>query len=234
MRHILCRKYPRAKTLCKKIIYDMTIMQTAQFVAQPRLERRNHLYDLADAQAGYFTAAQARALGFLNQYQQHHRQTGAWQQVDRGVFRLRDYPPTEHEQLVQLSLWSHNRPQQPQAVVSHQTALAFYQLSDLMPAKIHLTVPPSFRKTPPPVVVLHRGHLEKSDCQPYGGFRVTTPLRTLLDVALDHLSPEHLQTATQQALERGLVRLSALKTALKHTELPRGVLEVFQWVLEGK
>ena len=199
---------------------------------QPRLERHRRLFALADGQAGYFTAAQAKALGFLNQYQQHHRESGAWQQVDRGLYRLRDYPQSEHEQLVQLTLWSHNRLRQPQAVVSHQTALGFYGLSDLMPAKVHLTVPPGFRKTAPPEVVLHRGALEKTDYQEYGGFRVTTPLRTLLDVARAHLSPEHLETATGEALDRGLVRRGVLKAMLGKVELPSAALEGFRRALE--
>lgn len=202
----------------------MIVMQPIQ----PRLQRHRLLFDLADGQAGYFTAAQARKLGFMSQYQQHHRQTGAWQRVDRGLYRLRDYPQTEHEQLVQLTLWSHNRQQQPQAVASHQTALAFYGLSDLMPDRIHLTVPQGFRKTPPAGVVLHRGKLGKSEYQEYGGFRVTSPLRTLLDLAQAHLSPEHLEAALKQALERGLVRRGALEAAIDKAELPKGALEVFR------
>jgi predicted transcriptional regulator of viral defense system len=195
----------------------MTYMQ----VSLSRLDRRHQLFELADSQAGYFTAAQARSLGFVSQYQAHHRRSGTWQQVGRGIYRLRDYPQTDHEQLVQLTLWSHNRQQQPQAVVSHQTALAFFQLSDVMPARISLTAPLDFRKIAPAGVVLYRANLERIDYQDYGGFRVTTPLRTLLDVAQAHLSIEHLEVAVQQALERGLVRRGGLRAALKQAILPQ-------------
>lgn len=207
----------------------MTYMQELE---QPRNERRQQLFELADAQAGYFTAAQARTLGYLKQYQQHHRETGAWQNVTRGVFRLRDYPQTDYEQWVQLTLWSHNRRGQAQAVVSHQTALRFYELSDVQPDKVHLTVPPSFRKVPPAFAVLHRAHLAPSDCQSFTGFSVTTPLRTLLDVAQSHLSPEHLEVATAQALQRGLVRRKALKDVLATTNVPQEALTIFQRVME--
>lgn len=52
------------------------------------------------------------------------------------------------------------------------------------------------------------------------------------DACFEHISPEHLEAATRQALERGLVRRSALKTALKKTDLPKLPREVFQPVLE--
>ena len=214
-----------------KVMYNMTYMQMA---VHPRIVRRKELFELSDAQEGYFTAAQARKLGYLKQYQQHHRKTGAWLAVGRGLFRLRDYPPGEHEQLVQLSLWSHNRQGQPQAVVSHQSALAFYELSEVLPGKVHLTVPPGFRKSPLPGVVLHKARLDVGDIQSFAGFRVTKPLRTLVDVALAHLSLEHLELAAWQALERGLVRRKTLQEVLSNKEwlLSEGALEVFARVLE--
>jgi len=42
---------------------------------------------------------------------------------------------------------------------------------------------------------------------------VTTPLRTLLDIANSPISPEHLSGAVRDALERGLVRRRLLETA---------------------
>jgi predicted transcriptional regulator of viral defense system len=199
---------------------------------QSRNDRREQLFELADAQGGYFTAAQARSLGYLKQYQQHHRETGAWQNVSRGLFRLRDYPQTDYEQLVQLTLWSHNRQGQAQAVVSHETALRFYELSDVQPDKIHLTVPASFRKTSPGFAVLHKAKLTPSDVQAFNGFSVTKPLRTLLDVAQSHLSPEHLETATTQALQRGLVRRKALKDALATAKVSQEARAIFQRAME--
>jgi predicted transcriptional regulator of viral defense system len=214
-------------SLCTKVIYNMTYMQE-----QSRNDRREQLFELADAQGGYFTAAQARGLGYLKQYQHHHRETGAWQGVRRGIFRLRDYPQTDYEQLVQLTLWSHNRQGQAQAVVSHETALRFYELSDVQPGKVHLTVPARFRKTPPTFAVLHKAQLDPYDVQAFNGFSVTKPLRTLLDVAQSHLSPEHLEAATTQALQRGLVRHKALKDALAMAHLPEEARAIFQRVME--
>jgi predicted transcriptional regulator of viral defense system len=183
--------------------------------AHPRIERQTQLFILADNQAGYFTAHQALELGYAYQYQQHHRQTGAWLEVGRGLFRLRDYPGSDSEELVRLSLWSHNRAGIAQAVVSHATALELYELSDFMPNRKYLTVPPGFRKSPLPGVELHRAILEPSEVETRVGYRITTPLRTLLDLAQTPFNPEHLESAVGQALERGLVRQRKLLEAIE-------------------
>lgn len=176
--------------------------------------RAHELFLLADQQAGYFSAGQANTLGYSGRLHHYHRQQGHWLEVDRGLFRLRDYPVTPDEELVKLSLWSRNLKGQPQAVVSHETALRVYDLSDLMPSKIHLSVPKAFRKTPPNGVVLHKISLEPHEVETRAGFQITTPLKTLIDLAKAQISPEHLESATQQALERGLVRRKKLEAAL--------------------
>jgi predicted transcriptional regulator of viral defense system len=179
-----------------------------------RTERKAELFKLADQQAGYFTAAQARALGYSDRIQHYHKHQGNWLEAGWGLYRLRDYPHSEHQDLVRLSLWSRSKKGQPQAVVSYDTALRLYQLSDWMPSQYHLTVPPGFRKKPPAGVVLHKNRLEPSDLEDHGLYRITTPLRTLLDLAADGFSLEHLEVALQQALNRGLIRRKALEQAL--------------------
>jgi len=171
------------------------------------------LYQIADGQEGYFTAAQARQAGYAYSQQHYHVSSGRWQKIERGLFRLRDYPPGEREDLVRLTLWSHNRKGKPQATVSHYTALAVHNLSDLMPVEIHLTVPPRFRKEPPPGCVFHKAILTQCDSEQRPGYRITTPLRTLFDIADTPLSQEHLNKAVQDALEMGLVRRGLLQTA---------------------
>lgn len=189
---------------------------------------REQLFAVADRQAGYFTALQAREAGYSYPNQSYHRKQGHWLDEGWGLYRLRDYPETEHEHLVKLSLWSRNKRGEPQAVVSHETALSFYNLSDVMPVKTHLTVPKGFRKPAPEGVVLHKATLQEEECADQRGFSVTTPLRTLLDVAASALSPEHLERATLDALQEGWVRRSRLESAV--SEAPPDVQERFRWV----
>lgn len=179
-------------------------------------ETERALWAVASEQGGYFTAAQALAVGYSYPQQHFHCERGNWFRVDRGVFRLREYPPSAHEDLIRWALWSRDRKGRIRAVVSHDTALSLHEFGDVMAGRVHLTVPPGFRKQPPGGCVVHRAALSDSDIERRDGFPVTTPLRTLLDVAESDLSPEHLAAAVRDALARGVVRRSQLLSA----ELP--------------
>ncbi|MHC5212421.1 MAG: type IV toxin-antitoxin system AbiEi family antitoxin domain-containing protein [Planctomycetota bacterium] len=166
-------------------------------------------------QGGYVTAKQARAAGFDYSHLAYHVSAGNIERAGRGLYRLPEIPRSEHDQLIRLSLLSRGRADTPRAVVSHASALALHDLSDAMPRKVHLTVPPGWRQHLPRTCVLHRGRLGPKDTEAWTGFRVTTPLRTLLDVAADpRTSAELLERAVEDALERGLVRRSQLVGAL--------------------
>jgi predicted transcriptional regulator of viral defense system len=176
------------------------------------------LYALAAAQGGYFTAKQAAGAGYDYPHLAYHLQAGNFERTGHGLYRLPTIPPTEHDDLIRLSLWSRNRDDEPQAVVSHASALLLHQLSDVFPQRIHLTVPPSFRKLPPRGCTLHKARLGARDTEAREGFSATTPLRTLIDMAAEPgVTEEQLSRAVDDALRRGLVRESELKKAVGKT-----------------
>ncbi|HEU4784459.1 MAG TPA: type IV toxin-antitoxin system AbiEi family antitoxin domain-containing protein [Ktedonobacterales bacterium] len=169
-------------------------------------------------QGGYFTARQALDAGYSYPRHHYHVQTGAWERVARGIFRMHDYPLPEREDLIVLSLMSHNRASQPEAVFSHETALALHALGDVNPARIHLTVSPHFRRKLPTGVVVHRGDVPSGDWEERDGYRVTTPLRTLIDIAGDPASWPYLEAAVRDALRQGMVRRGQLQSAVTSDE----------------
>lgn len=66
--------------------------------------------------------------------------------------------------------------------------------------------------------MLHRATLSRADAEQREGFFLTTPLRTLLDVAAAKtVTDEQLSRAVDDALERGLVRKSKLEVAVRNT-----------------
>jgi hypothetical protein len=93
--------------------------------------------------------------------------------------------------------------------------MAVHGISDLMPARIYLTVPPGFRKRPPLGLVLHRGRLAPQEIEQRDGFRVTTPLRTLIDAARVALDPERLSAGIRDAILKGLLGDRQIEAAIE-------------------
>ncbi len=169
-------------------------------------ETERALWAVASEHGGYFTAKHALTVGYTYRQQNFHRERGNWLLIDRGLFRLRDFPSSPHEDLIRWSFWSRDRGGKIRAVVSHESALALHELGDVMPAKLHLTVPFGFRKKPSGGCILHRAKLNDAEIERREGYLVTTPLRSILDVAESDLSPEHLVKALREALVRGLIQ----------------------------
>ncbi|MFF0478987.1 hypothetical protein [Streptomyces sp. NPDC004284] len=167
-----------------------------------RTDSRAALWRMAAGQRGYFTAAQARGAGYSYQAQRYHAQHGNWLVIDRALYRFREFsdlPSEGDEQLVRWSLWSKGR-----AVASHTTALAAHDLGTANPSRIHLTVPRDFRQKSD-AVILHRAELAESDVEERMGYRVTTPLRALVECAAEDDDQDALDSAVAEALERGVV-----------------------------
>lgn len=176
-------------------------------------ESRRALAQLATSQGGYFTVRQALSVGYTYSEQHYHVSHHNWERVARGVFRLGDYPPVERDDLIIASLLSHNRESIPQAIMSHETALAIHDLGDANPARLHVTVPPGYRRHLPPTMIVHKAQLTSHDWEEHDGYRVTTPLRTLLDIAVSATEWPLLEPAVRDALRRGIVRRQQLLAA---------------------
>lgn len=197
------------------------------------IESERNIRSIASRQQGYFTAKQALEAGYSYPSQYYQNETGNWIREERGIYRLADYMPVDRPDLVLWSLWSRDRKGKPQGVFSHETALSIHELSDVMPVSLHMTVPPSFRRSAgiPAVLVIHRATLEPADIQVMEGYSVTRPLRTIIDVAVcATISSDLLQQAIRQALQRGLVqrddltRAARLNPSSPLAEIVRGLL----------
>ncbi len=168
------------------------------------VDLRRALATLAGQQAGYFTAAQALGVGYSYPSQLYHHRTGDWTRVERGIYRLTTWPQSPTGDLVRWTLWTRSS-----AVVSGETALALHELGDLMPAHVHLSVPRGFRGRAPGVV-LHPGLPPDSDTEDREGFRVTTPERSILDVA-GRVDGDHLARIIAEAVDRGATSATRLR-----------------------
>ena len=122
---------------------------------------------------------------------------GTIERVSRGVYRLSDYPilPLAHH--MEGVLW----PTGQMGVISHQTALALYGLSDVNPGKMHITLPTNFRiqRSIPKHIVIHFANLPSADVTRMERMPITTPARTIRDCISTHLGPALLKQAIEEA-----------------------------------
>lgn len=175
-------------------------------------ESQASLFAIAESQGGYFTAKQAEEAGFDRTHHAYHVRAGNWQREHRGIYRLAQYPTPERPDLILWSLWSRNRDDAPQGVYSHQTALSLYDLTDLMPSKLHMTVPTKFRRMAeiPAILELHFADLSPSEIEEREGYRITRPIRAIVEVSRD-VSAEMLTEAFSEARTRGLITEKDIK-----------------------
>ncbi len=183
-------------------------------MAQSHREASQRLFELAQQHQGFFTTKQAKAAGFAENTHPYHVQAGNWIREHRGIYRLAQFPLSDRPDLALWSLWSRNRQEEVEGVYSHQTALSLHELSDLNPAKLHMTVPTHFRRSSrvPGIVVLHYADLPTSDVQTGPGYNFTRPLRTVLDlIEAGTVEPLFIRQALRQAVDRGLITRRQLR-----------------------
>ena len=169
---------------------------------------RNKIFEVADRQQGYFTAKQAQDCGIPRSHFHRKLRSGEWIKEQRGIYRLAHYPITDRPELVLWSLWSRDKKDRPQGVWSHETASDIHELCDIMPSKMHMTVPPHFRKQVkiPKILKLHVATISEKDVEIHQGYQITTPLKTLLDVIKENtISQELIIQAIRTGLQRGIL-----------------------------
>lgn len=158
----------------------------------------DRLYETAESQAGYFTASQARDHGFSWERLSENVKRGRFLRLFRGVYRLAHFPGSAHEDL--FVAWLRTG---PNSVISHESALTLYNLSDVLPGEIHVIIPrtASRRRSG---LRLHTNQLKPEEITTREGLPVTTPARTIADVAIGGLARELVVQSIRESVNRGL------------------------------
>jgi len=164
----------------------------------------DRLFDIASQQGGYFTTVQAREAGLSSKLVWYHARSGRFTRVHHGLYRLRHYPPSPYDQIVEAWLAAGKA-----AIVSHESALSLHGLSNIVPATVHITVPRARRwvgRRTPQGVTVHTTTkpLRRDDVVLRGPVPVTPPGRSIVDAAEVGTAPEQIVLAVRQALEQGL------------------------------
>ncbi len=168
---------------------------------------------LAESQAGFLTPRQARELGVDRDALAYHAHPGGrLERAARGLYRLRFFPRSAFDHVA--AAWVATGPDE--AVVSHESALELYELADVIPDEVHLTLARERRSRRARTGVrLHRPRtpLREDEIRQVQGLRATSVERTLLDVLQDATQPEQVDAAVVQAFERALTTPARLTAA---------------------
>lgn len=158
------------------------------------------LFEVAIDQYGYITSADARDLGLGAGHLVDLARRGNLDRIAHGLYRFRVVPVTMRDQLMEATLWPRRL-----GVISHASALDLWELSDVNPAKVHVTVPQAarIRRRSPPAYKVHQRDLSPADVTRAEGIPVVTGCRAILDGIEAHLGGHLIDQAVQTAISRG-------------------------------
>jgi very-short-patch-repair endonuclease len=97
----------------------------------------------------------------------------------------------------------------PAAALSHHSAAALWQLRGVDPSSVHVTVPRTGARSRPGLRIHRPRTLRDEEVTAHHGVPVTTPARTLLDLA-PTLAERDLQQTLEEAVVRRLVSVPSL------------------------
>jgi hypothetical protein len=160
-----------------------------------------------------FTRQQALAAGHHDRELTTLVRSGQISRVARGVYRIGDAPLPDPEATVKAL----------RAVMSHASAAAWYGAAlAATPDRLHVTTPRERgrRIGEVPGVRIHRAHLVPREVTRVRGPRVTSPLRTALDVARCLPTPEAVATLDSMCRLMLLRPADALAAALQLPPAP--------------
>jgi predicted transcriptional regulator of viral defense system len=160
------------------------------------------LFEIAAEQYGFVTVDELDALGGQHQVLVDMERHGHLERFARGLYRFRLYPTTTRDELMGATLWPRRL-----GVISHDSGLDLWELCDVNPSQIHVTVPASarIRRHVPSNYAVHTRDLAATDISNVEGIPVVTPLRAILDGIERHLDERLIDQAVDQAKRRGLL-----------------------------
>jgi predicted transcriptional regulator of viral defense system len=165
------------------------------------------IFELGVDSYGFVSQDQAREIGIPAQRLVVLEDRGLLERRRHGLYRVVALPVSPLDSYMEATLW----PVGVQGVLSDETALELHGLSDVSPAKIHITVPRRHRtrRSVPAQYVIHRRDLDPRDVTSHEGIPIVTTARAIRDAHAGHLGPALIR----QAIDDG-ERLGKLSQAI--------------------
>lgn len=165
------------------------------------------LRDLAAEHEGLFTAKEAEGVGIARVLVVQLAHRGRVDRVAQGLYRFPTWPTTSLQQYHEAVLWPRAHRELEYALVSHDSALELYNLTQLNPAVIHVTLPPKTRisRQQPTWLRLHFADVAESDRTWERGVPTVSVLRAIEDIGPVH-GADVVHRAVSEARARRMLR----------------------------
>lgn len=167
---------------------------------------------IAARQLGVFSRRQAEIAGASKSMIEHRLKARRWKLVRRGVFLLNGSPRSFDQDALSACLAAGEG-----AVASHDTAARIWGFIESYPSQIEISVPAPRRRRAKGFVV-HHVLLSKKDVTHRGVIPITTPFRTLLDLAGTAKKAVTFERAFDGALRNGLITLPKIVSQIADFE----------------
>ncbi|OLB76440.1 MAG: hypothetical protein AUI14_18880 [Actinobacteria bacterium 13_2_20CM_2_71_6] len=187
------------------------------------------LADIATAQWGMVTTAQAGSVDVSPQAVARLASSGDLERLAHGVYRIAGSPPGPHDEV--RAAWLGLDPRRTAGeriagdtveVVSHRSAALLHDLGDVDSDILEFSAP-TRRQTRRSDIHLHRRTVAGSDWTLVDGLPVTTPLRTISDLAAARLDLGHLAGIVRDALVGHHLSVSSVAEVLDQHAKAYGV-----------
>jgi hypothetical protein len=171
--------------------------------------RSARAWELARRQHGVLTRRDLLALGFSDKAIRHRIATGRLHRVARGVYAVGRRELTAEGRWMVAVLACGER-----AVLSHRSAAALWGIAEERRGRIDVSIRGTRRCARRGLRARTRPGLSPGDLTRHRGIPVTSPVRTLLDLATE-LPARRLERAVNEADKHGLTDPEALRRALE-------------------
>ncbi len=186
-------------------------------VGSTHAARSKRAWELAARQHGVISRKDLLALGFSARAIEHRIAAGRLHRVERGVYAV-GWPQLTARRRWMVAVLACGG----DAALCHRSAAALWKIGTERRDRIDITVCRRTGLRRGRIRVRSRPSLPQADLTKSEGIPVTTPERTLLDLATE-LSPQQLERAVNEADKRDLVTPEALRAYLSDRTRQPGV-----------
>ena len=167
------------------------------------------IHELIARQFGLIADTQAASFGVSRQSIWRRVDSGEWIRVLPRVYRAAAAPVTPMQRALAATLWAGDG-----ALASHATAATLFEFDGIRTEKTEIWVPAKRRVRSASLTVHHGGRLDRADRTVLDGVPITTPVRTLIDMA-GRFEDDRLLAVMEDLIRRDLVTCERLHARLE-------------------